>query len=112
MCQPVSEFLLLLTCSRLSCFACFCAKYPNIVPLQAIVGQGAAQAPAQGDQAAAAAAASVAGPSTTPAAAAAGTGQPASTAAAGLLNPMAWLSAPAAAAPASPAGGAANSANI
>jgi hypothetical protein len=73
-------------------------QYPNIVPLQAIVGQSAGQAPSQADQAAATAAASVAtnvavgdDPSEAPSAVA-----PA-TMASGTFssyNPMAWLSSP------------------
>jgi hypothetical protein len=69
-------------------------QYPDIVSLQAIVGQSAGQAPSQADQAAAAAALSVAanpavnGASETTPSAASSTGQGTSVS----YNPMAWLS--------------------
>lgn len=51
-------------------------QYPNILTLQAIVGQGVTQAPSQGDQAAATAAAAVATVGDTKGV---------------YFNPMAWL---------------------
>ena len=79
-------------------------QYPNIVPLQAIVGQGAAQAPSQADQSAATAAANPAGGSSTgsnngaeESGAATAAAPSSATTTAGAFtsfNPMAWLSAP------------------
>jgi hypothetical protein len=80
-------------------------QYPNIVPLQAIVGQGAAQAPTQEQQQAAAAAAltavnpNAAPPGLNSAVPTQNAPAPVVVAAAGGLaafNPMAWLGAAAA----------------
>jgi hypothetical protein len=71
-------------------------QYPDVVSLQAIVGQSAGQAPSQADQAAATAAANVAtsgvdDPSETTSAALNAAASPGTFAS---YNPMAWLTSP------------------